>query len=465
MIKALLVAAAGLALAGPAAAAPRLSVARVGQSFVVVKASHAPRGARLVVRVYGGGRRRARLVRARVGRPLRISGLKSGTLVALRARRLRRGARFGRRLYVRTRAPAAVHVVVPPLQTGPLTLGISDSADVWNHESEFFSDAHALGMTTVRMILPWDEMQPDNSTPDFTTQRWVAVQRVYDRVGREGMRLMLSINHPPSWARVYRYGSHKGGAPKLWAWVGFARILAARFPKVAAWDWNEPGCCSIESVVPGADLAKMIDAAYPIWHAANAQTDVIMGSWCSCGSRTLPGLTQVSSIEEIGDMTAHPWRYGLDHAPRFDSWGLHLYGRPADYGRSVPTDSEQGDHFTLLDMERIGRVLDAAFPTRRVRFHISEAGWMSPGGYFGDAMSEDCQAAAVAWTLRTVEATPRAIDFSWFLLRDQAPNPATHNIWTTGLRRPDGSQKPSYGAWLDMVEGRQFVGSCATGGS
>ena len=283
---ALLVAAVGLALAGPARAAPRLKLQTAGSSFVVVKASLTPHGARIVVQVRGGGLRRARLVRARVGRRVWVTRLKPGVLVVLRARRARRGARFGRRLYARTKgtdqADSPIEVKDPKLPR----LGVNDSADAWNHPHEFFADAHALGMTMVRMTLPWREMQPPTGA-GLHAVVVAAVDAIYKRAPREASGDAVDHAAAVVGARLPVRLEEEADA-ELSAWLGFVRRIAARYPRRRR-DWNEPGCCSIESFVPGPDLAKMIDAAYPVWHAAaaaaHASTDVIMGSWCSCGSR------------------------------------------------------------------------------------------------------------------------------------------------------------------------------------
>ena len=172
----------------------------------------------------------------------------------------------------------------------------------------------------------------------------------------------------------------------------------------------------------------------------------------------LPGITQVTSVRLVGDMTAHPSRYGLDHAPRFDSWGLHLYGRPADY-RHVPSATKQGNSFSMADLGRVVAELDAAFPHRRVRFHISETGWMTPGGYFGDEMTAEARRRGVVGSSRAAAVHAAAIDVVWFSSGPCRRHLATHHVWTTGLRYPGGLKKPSYGAWRNNVaSGAPFAG-------
>jgi hypothetical protein len=327
---------------------------------------------------------------------------------------------------------------------------LNDSADAWNHAGEFFGDARAIGATTVWSILPWREFEPRQGAPDYSSLRWRMLDALYARAMRGGFALGLAINQPPGWARAAPYGSKRGGTPKMSAWLEFVRRLAARYPRTAAWSWNEPGCCSIESAIPAPDLAKMIDAAYPVWHAANAATDVVMGSWCAGGGTALPGLTQVTSIRVIGDLAAHPSAYGLAHAPRFDSWGLHLYGRPGDW--PPPTAPDEGNSFALRDLGRVVATLDAAFPGRGVRFHLNETGWMTPGGYFSGGMDEETQADAALWTLReAARFAPRLIDVVWYLDRDQPASTSTRNVWTMGLRYANGAPKRLLGALVALA--------------
>jgi hypothetical protein len=426
----------GSGRSGALAAPPRAKVAGVAPRLIVVAASRRPRAVGVVfgIRRYRQGR--LVLHRARPNGRATVRSLRPGTLYVVRARWARRGARWGRKVFVRTlRAGAAKS----PAGSRP-ALGLNDSTNAWKHPGEFFGDARAIGATTVWSILPWREFEPRQGTPDYSALRWRMLDALYARAVRDGFALGLAINQPPGWARQAPYGSRRGGTPTMSAWLRFVRRLAARYPLTAAWSWNEPGCCSIESVIPAPDLARMIDAAYPVWHAANAATDVVMGSWDSGGGTTLPGLTQVTSIRLIGEMATHPSAYGLAHGPRFDSWGLHLYGRPADWPPS--TAPSTGNAFALHDLGRILAVLDAAFPRRRVRVHLTETGWMTPGGYFGGGMDEQAQADAASWTLRAAARfAPRLIEVVWYLDRDQPANRSTRNVWTTGLRYANGAPK------------------------
>jgi hypothetical protein len=431
------------------AAPPRARVAGVASRTIVVAVAARPRGAAVV---FGFRRyRQGRLVQRRARRSGRatLSSLRPGTLYVLRARWARHGARWGRKVFVRTLRGAAAR---SPADSRP-ALGLNDSANAWKHPGEFFGDARAIGATTVWAILPWREFQPRDAAPDYSSLRWRMLDALYARAVRGGFALGLAINGPPGWARQWPYGSKQGGTPKLAAWLAFVRRLAARYPRTAAWSWNEPGCCSVESVIPAPDLARLVDAAYPVWHAANAMTDVVMGSWDSGGGTSLPGLTQVASIAVIGEMAARPSAYGLAHAPRFDSWGLHLYGRPADWPPSTaPVD---GTHFALRDLGQVVATLDAAFPGRRVRFHLNETGWMTPGGLFGGGMDERAQSDAALWTLRqAAEYAPRLIDVVWYLDRDQPASRSTRNVWTTGLRYANGTPKRLLGALAAYARSR-----------
>lgn len=333
---------------------------------------------------------------------------------------------------------------LPPLGAVP-RIGFNDSADADTRPDEFFGDVHALGGSIVRRIIDWAHLEPDGPAPDFTLARWRALDAFVARANAENLGVTFEIAWTPDWARRFPLGSKLGGAPTVAAFHDFVDLLSARYPTVKRWGWNEPNCCSIESIVPTPQLAQMLASVYPMLHDRIPGVDVMGGGWCPCGSRA-NHTTQAQGIRELAAAERSIGRRILD------TIALHIY--PSYFGRAYgwePPSDPGALSYDTADFGRIVAELDADFD-RPVDFHVTETGWMSCcGGYHGDALDERCQSLAA---LREIDDarrySSRVASVEWFLIRDQAPN-GTGNVYETGLRTADGTKKLLYGAWASYM--------------
>lgn len=384
-----------------------------------------------------------RVVRKRVTRRnIVLRNLRPNTMYRIRVRTP--GHAWGKVIRTRTRNPrVATAKTLPPMGAMP-EIGFSDYADAFNNPAEFWSDVHALGGDTVRVIVQWSKFQPHEGEPNFDTTSWRQFHDFMKTAANEDLQVSVAFNSTPTWARHYSSTANMGGEPTDEAWKNWIKLFTSMYPSVHQYEWNEPNCCSMNSFIPTKSLAHMLHIAYPIMHAANSDVDVLAGSWCECGSG---GVNQRDAIIDMAKY-AKP---GID----FDSFGFHFY--PSLYGRAhgydMPTPSYKGGgNYGMSDFPTVIGMLDKYFPGKHLRFHITETGWMTPGGYHGDALNEQCQSSAALWELSQVRRyTPRIASVIWFKIRDVAPSRITHNIYLSGMRYNNGTKKQSYSDWQNYI--------------
>jgi hypothetical protein len=110
------------------------------------------------------------------------------------------------------------------------------------------------GFDWVKQQVRWDEVEGVKGAPT-----WKCIDAVVQRARREGLKVMLSINTVPAWART------AGGAPDPAAFANFAAQVAQRYrDRVAAIEvFNEPNL-ALEWGTPidPAGYARLLAAAY-----------------------------------------------------------------------------------------------------------------------------------------------------------------------------------------------------------
>jgi endonuclease YncB( thermonuclease family) len=325
----------------------------------------------------------------------------------------------------------------PSIGALPAT-GINDLTAATNHPDLFWGDYHALHMSWVRIVADWHVLQPSSDAPDYTTTAWRVTDAFMTRAHAEGARVLVSFGGIPAWARLHAVAENLGSGARPAAYADWVRLWVARYPQmISAVDQHEANCCSLSEYVATKDLARMLDASYPILHAAGVLS--VAGSWTEGG---VSGARQRQAIQDLGVIYK-------GRAPAFDALGFHFY--PSLWARRVGVelaDPAPTDSYLMTEFGRLQHDIDAAFPGRRMRWMITETGWSTPGGYHGDALTGDQQAAAAMWELREASRfTPRLAGFFWFLDVDQSTNEATRNIYKSGLHEDDGAAKPILSAW------------------
>ena len=179
-----------------------------------------------------------------------------------------------------------------------------------------------LGFTWVKYLVYWKDAQPQKGGAiSFDPyDEWVNSARA------RGMRVMLRVDDPPSWAT----GSTAKNAPPLNddELAEFMYQFALHFKgRVEAWElWNESNLnyeWGGQRPDP-AKFARMLKAVYPRVKAADPQTLLIVGGLGTTGG----DFDDTGNSEHIGDLgylksMAQAGAHGY-----FDALGSHPYGGP-----------------------------------------------------------------------------------------------------------------------------------------
>lgn len=320
------------------------------------------------------------------------------------------------------------------------------------------------GANTVRMDMPWAEVEPFRDQIDADFQR--RTDEFIAAANARGIKPILNIAATPCWASS---DPRKGGcerhedrfdgfqhAPADPADLGeVAAYLARRYSsggyELAALElWNEPNWCSLQlpgdspgcPPPPGVDpaseekaatYAAMVRASYPRIKAVAPALPVLVGALGD--NEPLPFLRAL-------------YRYGIDG--RYDAISIHPYNRrwpPSSDG------AEEGRPLGEVFRSYVAEVRQTMEENEAVFFHkpiwLTELGWSTcPLGdlrYSGYCVNEERQAAFLAQALEQVRSDWSFVEAAIvYEVRDSAVEDPLQAGF--GLLRDDFSPKPSFDA-------------------
>ncbi|MGB8407147.1 MAG: hypothetical protein WCE30_24110 [Mycobacterium sp.] len=155
------------------------------------------------------------------------------------------------------------------------TLNQTDLVDQLN-------EIRSLGVTDLRIVVPWIYIQPTSST----SYNWSQMDNVINTAHSMGFSMTASITMNPTWD-----GTPLVGAPNPDTYATFAAAVAQRYgSQISAYEvWNEPN--AIESLAPADPSAytAMLKAAYAAIKAVQPTATVIAGVLGAVTS--VPGLS------------------------------------------------------------------------------------------------------------------------------------------------------------------------------
>ena len=291
-----------------------------------------------------------------------------------------------------TLIPCALAPSASPLPHGPVqipviltaaiadssaTLGISDPnlynlspADI----AKTLDELKALGVTDIRISVPWAGVQPYNAT-DYD---WSKVDAVVEAAASRDMGILGVINATPPWA-----GFPLVGHPDPGVYADFAATVAARYQgKISAYEvWNEPNGVTFWSPADALSYTELLKAAYPAIKAADPDAQVIAGVLGAVG--TVPGVT-LSPVTFVAQMYADG-AHGY-----FDALSYHPYQYTTPFSLGTVTDSP------LLQTEAI-RALMAAAGDGALKLWATEYGLPTAWGISQEQQAAYIHDFVVAW--------------------------------------------------------------------
>jgi hypothetical protein len=208
------------------------------------------------------------------------------------------------------------------INTSASTVGFSDS-DIYGMSADDVNRTldlmKATGVNTVRLMMPWAGMEPDQGRYDFGQ-----VDLMVDAANARGMSVLGTLVSAPGWAVAPGLPAISTPPADAGTYGDFAGAVAARYRgRVAAYEiWNEPNAAQSWTSGPQgpepAVYAGLLKAAYPKIKAADGGALVLagaLGSVFSLGSLTLDPVTFVDQMYAAGArgsfdaLSFHPYQY------------------------------------------------------------------------------------------------------------------------------------------------------------
>ena len=305
------------------------------------------------------------------------------------------------------------------------------------------ADFKALGVRWVRYELDWSAIQP--SGPDLYELR--QQDMVIKALTGAGINVLGLIDYTPGWAN--------GGAPSKYhpptddaAFAAFASHVVRRYSAsgVHAWEvWNEENSASFWAPAANvADYAALLKRAYVAIHEADPQATVMFG-----------GLAQ--PWDRDGDISALKFLQGLYDAgakPYFDAVADHPYFSP-----NFPTNNDHNNWQKLFHTAPSFLSTMANHHDLGKKLWVTEVGAPTDGtDSFGTVISDNAQATMVRqiYAFAADARYPWLGPVFWYNYRDfpVAAGSKVSSECCFGLRRADGTEKPSYGAYQAVPESR-----------
>lgn len=209
------------------------------------------------------------------------------------------------------------------------TIGIADS-DLYNaSEADIearFNEMEALGVNTVRVIVPWAAIkpaEPGSSLEQLFPPNWTKMDRIIQEATDRGFSVLGVLNSTPYYGGQNNTGclGCPGVAPDPADFAAFAAEVAQRYQgEISAYEvWNEPN--SYKSWSPAVDpvaYTNVLKAAYAAIKGADPNATVVagvLGAVITAGGLTMDPVTFVQTMYANGAkgffdaLSYHPYNY------------------------------------------------------------------------------------------------------------------------------------------------------------
>lgn len=194
----------------------------------------------------------------------------------------------------------------------PTTFGVADS-NLYNLDQaqlvERLNVMKGLGVTDLRIGVPWVYIQPTSST----SYDWTKMDNVVNTATSMGFSVTADITSNPAWD-----GLVLAGAPDPSAYANFASAVATRYGnQISTYEiWNEPNGIVFYAPVSAASYTAVLKAAYTAIKAANPDATVLAGALGA--TKTINGIS-VSPQQFLAQM------YAAGAGGYFDALSYHPY--------------------------------------------------------------------------------------------------------------------------------------------
>ena len=298
-----------------------------------------------------------------------------------------------------------------------------------------------IGVGLMRQIFDWNQIEQAPGVYRFRAQ-----DLFVGEAAQRGIEIMPLLFNPPSFRSSRPPGDHSNATwpPSDYSTMGdFGAAVARRYgPNGSFWAenptipkvpirryqvWNEPHLPASWPPKPDpAQYAALLNATRPRIKAVDPGAEIVTGG---ISESTISG--GISMRDFINGM------YAAGGATGFDILGLHPYNETAAGSVNLVETARDA-------MRKNG---DSRSP-----IWVTEVGWATGGPQYRFVTDEPGQAARLRdlYMALGTRADLGVRGIIWHFWRDGVPPP---DIWATytGLLRHDGTPKPSYFAYRDVV--------------
>lgn len=311
-----------------------------------------------------------------------------------------------------------------PVNQSSTTVGISDNdlyfADMDTATiSEHLRKMKALGVTTIRLAIPWAAVETAKGR-----YAWTGIDNMVNAAAAQGMGILGAVNTTPDWARAANTNLYcpPTSAADYGAFMG---VLAGRYKsKMSALEvWNEPnGATGYQPSPNPAGYTALLKAAYPKIKAANSAAVVIGGV---LGSTLTWGTYTLNPVDFVQQM------YAAGAAGTFDALSFHPYQNTTKFSQGASLANSPLNQVTAI------RQLMVSKGDTGKKIWATEYGL--PTGQVGETQQADYINDFLTTWRTLAYAGPAFI----YTLKDRNTADTTDAENTFGVYRDDWTPKPA----------------------
>jgi polysaccharide biosynthesis protein PslG len=353
-----------------------------------------------------------------------------------------------------------VPLIAKLTQSGKVTLSttITNSAPIgiaygdtllWDSPvvlSQTLDDTVALGATTIRLDLGWDDIQPNSAS----VYNWGNFDRVVQAALLRHLTLLPTLAYTPVWARPPGCRTAKCAPANPNAFATFAAAAASRYAPMGihTWEiWNEPNSAGFWQPTPNvAQYVYLLSATSSAIRAVDIHAFIVSAGLAP----TATSNGNIAPIEFFGTFA------NLGGISLVDAIGAHPYSYPVPPAYKAAWNAWQEMGGTTLSIESILIAHGAASK----KIWITEYGAPTNGPGAGatptnynfalqpDHVNETLQAQMANASVRLARSSSYIGALYWYSYKDLGTNKSSvENFF--GLLRFDGSVKP---AWQSLQQ-------------
>jgi len=229
----------------------------------------------------------------------------------------------------RIRQATLDYIPTAVIDTSSTTVGVSDS-DLYGMTPDKVNEAldkmKSMGITTVRVLVPWAGIEPLNGV-----YNWTEVDKVVNAAYAKGMGVLGVLTSSPWWSNSAGILNPNGAPLSNADFADFAKTVADRYgaaknngnPKISAYEvWNEPnGLLGWMPSIDPSGYTALLKAAYTAIKSVDTSITVVggvVGSVSTMGGFTMNPVKFVEQMYANGAsgffdaISFHPYQYTME---------------------------------------------------------------------------------------------------------------------------------------------------------